>query len=355
MNLVSIDDKKNRKLEKLSEICVRKLIQSIKLINDFGDFNNYNTLKPILIKMDYLQLKQVEASNPELKGENNINWYNLIIRDFPKHTLTIKIQKEFNNSNDNTKDNKKDKSKNRIKRNYFRMYEKIYNEVKEKRENALIKLKESYKSYKDNKEFKIIELKQPDVIIRKRKSDYSYYNNNGNNDNKRHIGYSNYDRFKSPMMRKISKDVSNKGTINKYSNLFINTNYNSSGVSSGANVAAVKRSAITTNTTNHTPTTPITATPITATTPTGNASKNNQIARNRKEPLANNKAARIPGNKHSETALGGSAPKSTKAVSREGANTSSKRNRSSKSSREKKPDSKKRRPRPTVSAIFMDR
>lgn len=67
----------------LTEMCIRVCIKNVANITDVGDLG-YKTIRPVLLKVTSAdQLRQIEESSPQIKGEDAELWRKLIERDFP--------------------------------------------------------------------------------------------------------------------------------------------------------------------------------------------------------------------------------------------------------------------------------
>ena len=60
------------------------IFKNIKELSNAGDFLPYDTLRPILLKVDSArQLRQLEINSPQIEGETGEVWLKLIEKDFP--------------------------------------------------------------------------------------------------------------------------------------------------------------------------------------------------------------------------------------------------------------------------------
>jgi elongin-A len=68
----------------LMDLAMATIFKNIKELNNAGDFLPYETLRPILLKVDSArQLRQLEMNSPQIEGETGEVWLKLIEKDFP--------------------------------------------------------------------------------------------------------------------------------------------------------------------------------------------------------------------------------------------------------------------------------
>ncbi|KAH8179683.1 RNA polymerase II transcription factor SIII (Elongin) subunit A domain-containing protein [Sarocladium implicatum] len=140
-------------VKSLMDLAMMTIFKNVKELTNAGDFLPYETLRPILLKVDSArQLRQLELNSPQIEGETGEVWLKLIEKDFP-----MEYRAQLFKPPDPSK--------------WYRVYEK-YKKIHDRRvQESEAKLREALAGFAEDNErntSKIVNKKLPSRVVKRR-------------------------------------------------------------------------------------------------------------------------------------------------------------------------------------------